>query len=49
MWRIIPFGIERVWASTFNDTMVGGNGDDFFFGSSGADSFVGGAGNDMVS
>jgi len=42
-------GIEQIWGSTFNDSMLGGTGSDFFVGSSGADTFAGGSGIDSVS
>jgi Ca2+-binding RTX toxin-like protein len=42
-------GIEQIWGSTFNDSMLGGNSSDFFVGSSGADTFSGGSGIDSVS
>ena len=42
-------GIEQVWGSTLNDSMLGGAGNEFFVGSSGADTFVGGDGIDTVS
>jgi Ca2+-binding RTX toxin-like protein len=41
-------GIEQIWGSTFNDSMLGGEGNDYFVGSSGADTFVGGNGIDSV-
>jgi Ca2+-binding RTX toxin-like protein len=42
-------GIEQIWGSSFNDSMLGGNGADFFVGSTGADTFDGGLGVDAVS
>jgi Ca2+-binding RTX toxin-like protein len=41
-------GIEQIWGSGFNDSMLGGNGADFFVGSTGADTFDGGLGVDAV-
>jgi Ca2+-binding RTX toxin-like protein len=41
-------GIEQIWGSGFNDSMLGGNEADFFVGSTGADTFDGGLGVDAV-
>jgi Ca2+-binding RTX toxin-like protein len=41
-------GIEEVWGTTGNDTMVGSGADEFFYGFNGNDTIDGGSGQDRV-
>lgn len=41
-------GIEQVWGSAHNDTLVGDAGDNYFQGNAGSDVISGGGGNDII-
>ena len=42
-------GFEGVWGSSYDDTLIGDDGDGLFWGNAGADHLDGGAGNDLLS